>query len=246
MTKEWNRKRPEPTNEIARKNTNNTSRGNSRVAEDLAVQATETTGEKRDENTDRNSDRWVLSIHAKLRRVTYGRTLDSLKDIRVQRALHDDGKLQRAQHESPETSDEHVQEGAAKSHWTDQRREPKGDKASRPEAIDRLAFQYSHEFFRRFTCTHLVMHHAAVDSVHSVKAPESKAAATSQEVGLGGLCLRVAKADDDEVWEMNKLGIDLKYTCSCNELGLDAVRGGTKGHETASKFHYKLLAVENS
>lgn len=89
------------------------------------------------------------------------------------------------------------------------------------------------------------MHHAAVDSVHPVEAPESKAAATSQEVGLGGLGLGVAKADDDEVWEMNKLGIDLEYACCCNELGLDAVRGGSKGHEAASKFHYELLAVEN-
>jgi hypothetical protein len=185
------------------------------------------------------------SASTKICGVTYGRTLDSLKNIRIQRALHDDGKLQGAQHKSPETSDEHVQEGAAKSHWTDQRREPKGDKASRPEAIDRLAFQYPHKFFRRFACTHLVMHHAAVDPVHPVKAPESEAAATSQEVGLGSLCLGVAKADDDEVWEMNKLGIDLEYACSCNELGLDAVRGGTKGHEAASKFHYKLLAVEN-
>jgi hypothetical protein len=45
---------------------------------------------------------------------------------------------------------------------------------------------------------------------------------------------------------MDKLGIDLEYARSCNELGLDAVRGGTESHETASKFHYELLAAENS
>ena len=89
------------------------------------------------------------------------------------------------------------------------------------------------------------MHHAAVDLVHLVKAPESEAAAASQKVGLGGLRLGVAKADDDEVWEMDKLGIDLKYARSCNELGLDSVRRGTESHETASKFHNELLATEN-
>ncbi len=90
------------------------------------------------------------------------------------------------------------------------------------------------------------MHHVAVDLVHLVKAPESEAAATSQKVGLGGLRLRVAKADDDEVWEMNELGVNLEYTSSSNELGLDAVRGSTKSHEAASKFHYELLATKNS
>jgi hypothetical protein len=90
------------------------------------------------------------------------------------------------------------------------------------------------------------MHNTAVNPVHLVKAPESEAAATSQEVSLGGLCLRVIKADDDEVWEMNKLGVDLKYARSCNELGLDPVRRSAKGHEAASKSHYELLTVENS
>jgi hypothetical protein len=90
------------------------------------------------------------------------------------------------------------------------------------------------------------MHNAAVNSVHLVKAPESEAAATSQEVSLGGLCLGVTKADDDEVREMNKFGVHLKYARSCNELGLDPVRGSAKGHEAASKSHYELLTVENS
>jgi hypothetical protein len=172
--------------------------------------------------------------------------LDSLKDIRVQCTLHDDGKLQSTQHKGSATSNEHVHERAAKSQWTDQRREPKGNKASRPEAIDRRAFQYSQEFFCRSACTHLVMHNAAVNLVHLLKASESEAAATSQKMSLGGLCLGVTKADNDEVWEMNKLGVDLKYARSCNELGLDTVRGSAKGHEAASKFHYELLTVENS
>lgn len=90
------------------------------------------------------------------------------------------------------------------------------------------------------------MHHAAVDSVHLVKASESEAAATSQKVGLGRLCFGITKADDDEVWEMNKLGVNLEDASSCSELGLDAVRGRTKSHEAASKFHYELLAAENS
>jgi len=171
---------------------------------------------------------------------------DSLENVRVQRALHDDGKLQRAQHKGPKTGYEHVQERAAKSQGTNQRGQPKGDKASRPEAIDRLAFQNSYELFRRLACAHLVMHHAAVDLVHLLKAPESEAAATSQKVGLGRLCFEVTKADDDEVWEMNKLCVNLEDASSCSELGLDAVRGCTKSHEAASKFHYELLAAENS
>src|SRR6266849_344251 len=138
-------------------------------------------------------------------------TLNSLEDIRIQLTLHDDCKLQSTQYKSSNTSNEHVQEGAAKSQWTDQRRERKGNKASRPEAIDRRAFQYSQEFFGRSACTHLVMHNEAINSVHLVKAPESEAAATSQEVSLGGLCLGVTKADDNEVREMDKLGVHLQY-----------------------------------
>lgn len=171
---------------------------------------------------------------------------DSLENVRVQRALHDDGKLQRAQQKGSETGYEHVQERAAKGQGTDQRRQPKGDKASHPEAIDRLALQYSHEVFRRPACAHLVVHHAAVDLVHLMKAPESEAAAASQKVGLGRLCFGVTKADDDEVREMNKLCVNLEDASSCNELGLDAVRGCTKSHEAASKLHYELLAAKNS
>lgn len=171
---------------------------------------------------------------------------DSLENVRVQRALHDDSKLQRAQHKGSETGHEHVQERAAKGQGADQRRQPKGDETSRPEAVDRLAFQYSRELFRRLACAHLVVHHAAVDLVHPVKAPEGEAAAASQKVGLGRLCFRVTKADDDEVWEMNKLCVNLEDASSCNELGLDTVRRCTKSHEAASKFHYELLAAKNS
>ena len=89
------------------------------------------------------------------------------------------------------------------------------------------------------------MYNAAVNLVHFLKAPESEAAATSQKVSLRSLCLGITKADDDEIWEMNKLGVDLKYARSCNKLGLDTVRGGAKGHEATSKFHNELLAVEN-
>jgi hypothetical protein len=90
------------------------------------------------------------------------------------------------------------------------------------------------------------MHNAAVNPVHPVKAPESEAAAASQKVGLGRLCFGVTKADDDEVWEMNKLSVNLEDASSCDELGLDAVRGCAKSHEAASKFHYELLATKNS
>ena len=62
------------------------------------------------------------------------------------------------------------------------------------------------------------MHHATVDPVHLVKAPESKAAATTQKVSLGRLCFGVPKADDDEIREMDELGVDLEYARGCDEL----------------------------
>jgi hypothetical protein len=45
---------------------------------------------------------------------------------------------------------------------------------------------------------------------------------------------------------MNKLSVNLEDASSCDELGLDAVRGCAKSHEAASKFHYELLAAKNS
>ena len=105
-----------PTNEIARKYPDDASWRNSRVAEYLTAEATNSTSYKRDKDTDCDSSQH-RDIQQSSREEENG--WDLLKHVGVQSAFGDEGKLQSTQQKGPETSNKHVQKWATKRQRAD-------------------------------------------------------------------------------------------------------------------------------
>ena len=150
---------------------------------------------------------------------------DILINVGVHRTFGRGLKTQILQDTSASTADPHIDEATSKRQRTNDRCTNKSQPTAHDKGIQRRSPEDTVERRRSFRDREAVIKHVAVDVVDVVERREGNAPAGAHKVQLCRARLPVVEGDHDDARYVRERRVDEQLFGSCEELGLDPVRG---------------------